>query len=572
MALTWPPRLQRLPPQSRTILSTALFGLCAGLAAVAFQVSVKTLFVQGLARLSGYGNGAFIIGSFAVVMGTAVIAGLLLTRFCREAAGSGIPQVKLAFWKEFGAISWRAVWVKFIASAISIGGGSSLGREGPSVHIASGLASNLAGWLGQPKQKRRRAAAAGAAAGLAAAFNTPLAAVTFVLEEIMEDLNSRLLGSVLLAGVIGALVVHGLIGRQPAFALGTIDAPTWRAYLLTPLAAGFAALVGVLFQKGALGLRGRQHRMHAVPPWLRPCLGAFVTWVLGVLVFLCYGRLGVFGLGYEDLSEALNHRLPWTIAAVLLIAKLAATIACYGFGGAGGIFSPTLCFGGMTGVFLGGVFGLALQLHPADYMTLAVVGMSACLGAVVRAPVTGILIVFEMTHEFPLLPALMLGALVSQAVARRCTQFNFYEAILRQDGHILEHVMPPRDLQSWQQLPVAAIANFHPVVIADLNPTSLQAQLKEHPFQRFPVLLQGKLAGILTRKEAELALAQGRTPNLEPAITCNPAKAIRELQQLLVESTTLFIVVQNVDDGAVHGIVTLHDVLRAELRLANDPG
>ncbi|MFO1497993.1 MAG: chloride channel protein [Verrucomicrobiota bacterium] len=426
--------------------------------------------------------------------------------------------------------------------------------------------------MGQPKQNRRRAAAAGAAAGLAAAFNTPLAAVTFVLEEIVEDLNSRLLGSVLFAGVIGALLVHGIIGRQPAFTLGAIDAPTWRSYLLTPFVAGASALVGVLFQKTTLGLRRSQKGFTRLPAWLCPSIGGGLTWCLGVGVFLWSGRLGVFGLGYEDLSDALNDRLPWQVAGVVLIAKLAATILCYGFGGAGGIFSPTLCFGGMTGVFLAGLAGGALDLRVADHMTLAVVGMSACLGAVVRAPVTGILIVFEMTHEFPLLPALMLGALVSQAVARRLSQTNFYEAVLRQDGHYLEHVMPPRDLQSWQQLPVSAITNFRPAIVTDLSPDSVRPHVRDSPFQRFPVVREGLLAGVLTRPSAERGLRDGGTPALEPAVTCGPTQPISELQRLLVESSTLFVVVVDPEDKRVLGIVTLHDLLRAEMRLARASG
>ena len=128
--------------------------------------------------------------------------------------------------------------------------------------------------------------------------------------------------------------------------------------------------------------------------------------------------------------------------------------------------------------------------------------MSACLGAVVWAPVTGILIVFEMTHQFSLVPALMIAALVSQAVSRKMNRENFYDALLTQDGHQLEHVRPPRGLQGWQQLPVSAIANFRPVVIRDLDAAEIQKMLKAHPYQRFPVVREGKLAGILTRKEA----------------------------------------------------------------------
>src|SRR5690349_7997098 len=141
--------------------------------------------------------------------------------------------------------------------------------------------------------------------------------------------------------------------------------------------------------------------------------------------------------------------------------------------------------------------------------------MSACLGAVVRAPVTGILIVFEMTHEFSLVPALMLGTLVSQAISRRLCKHSFYEAILVQDGHNIEHVIPPRDLQSWQQLPVSAIANFQPIVIPKLDIQEAQKTMKAHPYNVFPVLEGDEVVGVLARAELNEAVAEKRTPKLE---------------------------------------------------------
>ena len=131
---------------------------------------------------------------------------------------------------------------------------------------------------------------------------------------------------------------------------------------------------------------------------------------------------------------------------------------------------------------------LEWPISRVDLLTLIVVGMSACLGAVVGAPITGILIVFEMTHEFALVPVLMIGALVSQAISRKMNRQNFYDALLTQDGHQLEHVRPPRDLQSWQQLPLyTAIASFQPVTLRSMDTTEIQALLKAHPYQRFPV-------------------------------------------------------------------------------------
>jgi chloride channel protein, CIC family len=555
----------KLPQKTRTILQACLYGVAAGLSVVAFQLLINLLYNATFVRLAVLSPGIFLIGSFVVMVGTALIAGYLMYSYCPEAGGSGIPQAKVAFWKDFGVIPWRAVWVKFVGGVLTIGGGSSLGREGPSVHVAAGMASQLAGLTGEAKQSRRRATAAGAAAGLAAAFNTPIAAVTFVLEEIIQDLNSNLLGSVLLAAVIGALLVHGLVGKQPAFAIQNIDAPTWRAYLLTPFAAALASLAGGVFQKWTLALRKKQRRAGKIPSWLKPAIGATLAWVIGVSVFFATGHLGVFGLGYGDLTAGLNQQLPWKIAGVLLLAKLLATIICYGFGGCGGIFSPTLFFGGMSGLLLAGVVGLVMPMPAGDTITLAVIGMSACLGAVVRAPVTGILIVFEMTHQFSLVPALMIGALISQGIGRRLTRANFYDAILEQDGHKLEKLLPPRDLQSWQKLPVSTIANFQPVALNSLEPAEVEKVLKARPFTCFPVMHEGKLSGIATRAELAAALAEKRAPKLAPIVRCGPRQTIRELEALLIESPTGMAVISDAENEKLIGVVTLHDLLRAQI-------
>ena len=519
----------------------------------------------GLVQLSHQSFPIFAVGSLLLILGTSLASGWLMHSFCREAAGSGIPQLKAAFWKDFGYVPLRVGWIKFVAGVLSIGGGSSLGREGPSVQLAGAVSSNLGGLLGEPKQGRRLAAASGAAAGLAAAFNTPLAAVTFVLEEIIGDLNSRLLGGVLLASVLGALVVHGLIGRQPAFELMNMESPTWRAYAFTPAVAAAAAVVGVYFQRFALGLRKGLKKKHRIPGWMLPAVGALITWALAVAVFRYTNRVGVFGLGYEDLSEALRGQMIWKIAALLLVTKFIATVCCYGFGGCGGIFSPTLLFGGMTGVALAGLLGIELPLNTPDVLTLAVVGMSACLGAVVGAPVTGILIVFEMTHEFSLVPALMIGALVSQGIRRRMNPSNFYDELLEQDGHRIEHVKPPRDLQSWQQLPASAIANFRPVVVGSLETTDLDKLLRAHPYDRFPVVIGGTLRGVLTRTEAEEALSEKRPPILEKPIICQPDHVIRDMQLRLIESDSGMVLLVDETSGNLLGLVTLHDILRREM-------
>lgn len=564
--------LQRLPERSRFVVAIVLYGLAASLVAVAFQVAINWIYWACFVYPSQVSLRWFPWISLGVISGVSMLSGWLLTKFCPDAAGSGIPQLKLAFWKDFGHTPAGLAWVKFVASALSIGGGQSLGREGPSVQLGGNVASTVAGWLGVAKQNKRAAAAAGAAAGLAAAFNAPLAAVAFVLEEILEDLNSRLLGPVLLAAVIGAFVVHAFLGAQPAFELPRIEEPTWRAYALMPISAGLAALIGVVFQRGSLGLRAASRTWRKVPPMWRPLLGGLITWALGMAVFSQTWHLGVFGLGYDDLSLALEKGIAWKLALALLAAKLIATIACYGLGGAGGIFSPSLFFGGMCGVAVAGLGGHLMGINDSDRILLAVGGMSACLGGVVQAPVTAVLIIFEMTHQFALLPGLMLAALVSQLVARHFNHANFYEAVLIQDGHEMAHVVPPRDLRSWQNLPISAIAQFQPVVLAGIDDDAVTAVLEAKPYERFPVTREGKLDGVLLRAEVTRARAEQRAVRLLPAVSARPSQTIRECQALLISSPCGMIVITDHAEGVPLAMVTLHDLLRAQTAISEREG
>lgn len=554
--------------KARPLFTACLFGLGASLLSVGFQFAINAIYRWIYVAPSHGSFGRFALISFLAITGASLLTGWLLYSFCPQAAGSGIPEAKLSFWKEFGYTPRRIAWIKFVAGAICIGGGQSLGREGPSVQMGSGVGSSLAGFLGVAKQNRRAANAAGSAAGLAAAFNAPLASVAFVLEEIIGDLNSRFLGGVLLAAVIGAFVVHALIGPQPAFGLAAIGEPTWRAYLLMPLAAAFAALAGVFFQRGCLTLRQKARGFRAVPRWLLPVGGGLTTWAIGLAVFAWSGKLGIFSLGYDDLSSALTDGIGWKIALVLLVGKFFATTVCYGLGGCGGIFSPNLFFGAMCGICVAAFGSLFLDLTPAGRILLAVGGMSACLGAVVQAPVTAILIIFEMTHQFALVPGLMIAGLVSQAIARKMNHENFYEGVLLQDGHRLEKLIPPRDLQSWQNLPVSAVASFDPAVVEDFCEASLRELLRRHPYREYPVLEGGRLKGVASRGELEAALAEGRAPRLHPAVVCLPGDSIRACQKRIIDSASGIVVVAPAPEGPVLAILTLHDLLRAQAAMS----
>ncbi len=563
-------KLRSIPENTRGILNTLLFAAGAAVAAVAFLWLTNFLFRVTIERLSTGPVLTFVLGSLLVVTLTSAGAGLLMNKVSPKSAGSGVPELKAAYWKDLGFLPLRSIIVKFIGGVLTLGGGTSLGREGPSVFVGGGIASNLAAAIGVPKAGRRLSTATGAAASLAAAFNTPLAAITFVLEELLNnEFGSRVLGGVVLAAVLGALIVQAFLGRQPAFTLPSVEGITWLMYLILPLVAAAASLIGVAFQTLTLSLRSRVRERSRLPAWLRPLCGALVTWALGCAIFLLNGHTGVFGLGYNDLSLALDNRLVWQIAGPLVVAKFIATIASYGWGGCGGIFSPTLFLGGMTGLFFAGVAGIWLPLTAADKIVLAAVGMSACFNAVVRAPLTALLIVFEMTHQFSMVPALMFCSIVSQAISRLGGRHNFYDALLLQDGHELIRIKPPRDLGSWQKLAVSEIARTRPVILPNLDRATMESYLESYPYQRFPVMINGKLAGIVTRQDMKSAVAANTVPRAAPPVECPPEMSVREVGSLLMESASGMVLIRDESTREVVSVVTLHDLLRAQAALAD---
>ncbi len=556
--------LRGLPEGTRDLLQTMFLGVAAALSAVAFLLLTNYVFLVTFLSFASRSLTFFLIASFCVIMTTSLVVGLLLNKISPDAAGSGIPQLKAAYWKEVGYVHWRPVVVKFVAGVLSLGGGTSLGREGPTVYIGGGLTSVLSGYLGYPKRLRRGAMVIGASAGLAAAFNTPLAAITFVLEEIITDINSRIIGRVVLSSVLGAFVVYAIVGKQPAFILPAIDAVSWKVYAVYPLVAMVASLAGVVFHRSSLAWRERIKGQRAVPPWFLPCCGGFITWLIGAGCFIVTGKVGVFGLGYHDLSEALSNGFVWWIAGILLVGKLMAFIASYSFGGCGGIFSPCLFLGGMSGFFISGLAGFWLPLTPSDHIAAAAVGMTACLASIIRAPLTSLLIVFEMTHQFALVPGLMIAVIIAKIVCRLAGDLNFYDALLVNDGHELIKIRPPVDIRAWQNLPVSAIANHRPVIVDSLDRDSLREVVGKYRYHGFPVVVDGMLQGLITRKKIEEALRTEIPVELEEAVTCHFDQPVRDVADKFIESPSGIMVVLDRFTGRVAGIITLHDLLRAQ--------
>jgi CIC family chloride channel protein len=536
-----------------------LVGLTGSAVAVVFHHAINFIHHTIWHPLAHGTSESFILIGFIVLTLVGLANGWLLSHFAPEATGSGIPQLKTAYRTNRGQISFRIVWVKFIAATLCVGGGLSLGREGPSVQLAGGLASVIGQKLKLSHFRIRTLTACGAAAGLAAAFNAPIAAVAFVLEEIIEDLNSRTIGPILLASFVSIVTLFFLQGTEPAFAIPAVESFNGWVYLAVPLVAAIASLAGVGFQVSTLSWTRKIRKRSSLPVWSRPLIGAWINWAIACLVFYWIGRIGVLGLGHQDLTASLAGELSLIGLIVLLIAKWAATTSAYAWGNCGGIFTPTLFLGAMIGGACGQGIDLGLGLDQDSQRLLTIVGMSACLGAVVRAPITSILIVFEMTHDFALVPPLMLAALVSQAISRSLCKENFYNQFLKDSGIHLETASSLRAQASWRNRRISAFANFDAPFLRSLDKDKVREKLNQYPDDLFPLLdADNQPSALMERTELDKFLDSNRKPKLHSPTLVYAEQTMQEIEHLLNETNlnTLLLVRK---DKSFLGIFSQHE-------------
>jgi CIC family chloride channel protein len=443
--LSW--LVRRLPNEQQRLLAfTILAGGLCGLAAVAFHLSIgflESLFIDRANHASGH---SWIIWTILSPGLGGLVVGLGLTYFAPAAAGSGIPQVKTAFSLRYGLVTFRETIGKFVLCALQIGSGASLGLEGPTVQICAGVSSLLARAARLSPAYRRRMASVGMAAGIAAAFNAPIAAITFTLEELIGDLDQTMLSGVIVAAALAAVVEHSILGNTPVFhiqrsyALGNSSSLLWYALL-----GVLAAVVSVTFTDSLLALRARFKRFSAIPKWVHPSLGGLATGALAVVGLEFFHLNGIAGDPYKTLTLALTGTMPVVFMISFCVLKLAATVCSYSSGGSGGIFAPALFMGAMLGGSVG-YLDVTVFHHSTDAIgAFAVVGMGAVFAGIVRAPMTSVLIVFEMTGGYGLVLPLMIANMSAFALARYWREVPVYEALLAQDGIHLPHGNQPLD-------------------------------------------------------------------------------------------------------------------------------
>jgi CIC family chloride channel protein len=534
-----------------------LIGALTGLAVVAFIVLTERL---GM-RLYPVGSAAWrrvlipVAGSMAM--------GYLLFRYFPDARGSGVPQTKAALFARDGVITLRTVLGKFFCTSATLASGIPLGREGPSAQVGAGIASVLGRRLGLRPENVKALIPVGTAAAIAAAFNTPVAAVLFSLEEIMGDLNAPVLGSVVLASATSWLVLRLLLGNNPLFSVPQYELVHPLEFAIYAILGVAGGLVSVAFTKLLLGMRQRFLRMPARTQWFQPVAGGLVA---GLIAW----RLPqVLGVGYGYVGDALNGKMALQLMALLVVFKLLAVTTSYASGNAGGIFGPSLFIGAMLGGALGSAAHHLLPVYTAEPGAYALVGMGTLFAGIVRAPMTSVLMIFETTHDYAVIVPLMISNLVSFFISARMQRQPIYEALANQDGIHLPGV-EARQRHGQQQVSQAMRA-AEEVMPSHLTVREAFERAHKTEFHSWPVIDKRGVVGIVGLARIEQAMADGKEarelsdlvePLNFPHVHADHPLYVA-LERMGAAKLDVLPVVSRANVHQLMGVVTLQDVLNS---------
>ena len=545
-------------PKTLALLESCTIGLVAGLAAVFLKWGAAWVGTQRIAIATHSATPALALALVGVV--GCWLAGWLVQQFSPDAGGSGIPQVKAKL--AFGPIvlDWKLVWVKLVATMLTLGSGLTLGRQGPTVHVGASIAAQLSRWIPTSPAYRRQTIAAGAAAGLAAGFNAPIAGVLFAVEELLHDVSGLTLGPALLAAFVGAVVARSLGGEILPVALNVSRAATdfsaqeIPAYLVLGLLAGW---LGANFNRGVLASLGAYRRLNVGLPERMA--------IAGGLTGLGMSLLPADFWNYSWLREELilGDR-SWQIAAIAFGAHFLLTLVAFGSGAPGGLFGPSLILGASLGSVVGSLLGAE------SVTTYALAGMGAFFAAVSRVPITAIAIVFEMAADFNLVLPLTIGSTVAYLVADRLDPGSLYDRLLVLKGFESE-VTPDIDLLANL---TAKDVMHHPVETLRAGQTledARQTFLKSH-HRGFPVVDdRGNLVGILTQSDVTDLDAQELSPTEPISAAMTPQPIAVQIEDRLSDIRFLLSRYKLgrlpvLEGQRLVGIVTRSDLIRAESR------
>ncbi|MGB8478850.1 MAG: chloride channel protein [Acidobacteriaceae bacterium] len=554
--------IQHIAPTrgDRLFLVLSIFiGILSGLLVVCFRMSIEWLRVWLLGSVPHPGQYRLLLAPMLV----GLLLGLMVKYIFPQARGSGINQTKAALYIYNGYISVRTMIGKFITSALAIGSGHSLGPEDPSLQIGAGIASLIGRRLHLSRERLRLFAPVGAAAGLAAAFNAPISAILFVIEEVIGAWSAAVLGSIVLAAVSSVVIARYFWGAQPMFHIPAItlrDNRELLAYAVLGIVGGFAA---VLFSRLLATLRPW---LRSLPNWTQVLQPGAAGLIVGAVGF--FGFPQVMGSGYNTIDHAMHGEYLWHVLLALAILKIFATTVSFSSGTPGGMFAPTLFIGAMLGASVGSFEKHFFPLLTGSVGAYALVGMGVLFAGFLRVPLTSVFMVFELSGNYSIVLPVILANTLAYLIARSLQPVPIFEALTLQDGLNLPSMEEAREETTLRI--EDALRPLDGQVFVGSDPAAVIAQKiqeeKEEialircarnrwyvlPAADLPKLVQ---ASTRTDQPIEELLPDDRAPFLYPDLPLNETLAHFNRWPILP-------VVNRAVSGLLEGVVSQADVLK----------
>ena len=544
--------------EDRFFLVLSVFiGIFSGLAVVCFRVAIDWTRIALLGPLP-HPSALRMVGVPTVV---GLLVAFLVIHVFPQVRGSGVNQTKAALYIFNGYIPFKNAVGKFLCSSLAIGSGQSLGPEDPSLQIGASLASALGRRLELSREKLRLLAPVGAAAGLAAAFNAPISAVLFVIEEVIGRWSAGILGSVVLSAISSVVVMRWFLGADALFRV-PVTAFTHPAELIAYAVLGIAgAFAAVVFSKSIGFFRPRLRSLPRWTQYLQPAVAGFLIGLIGWL-----GAPQVMGAGYEFIDQAMHDQFGWKFLGILAGLKILATTLSFVSGTPGGMFAPTLFVGAMMGGAVGGVERHFFPLLTVSTGTYALVGMGVLFAAFLRAPMTSVFMVLEVSGNYSIIVPVIVANTVAYVLSRSLQPAPIFDVLTRQDGLVLPSLEEQREEEvlrvedAMKPAPDLILEGTAPLEEAVVR----TRELKEKAFlvrmapSGWSVIHREVLDRMMKEGKAALTLASvlpiQRLPYLYPDLPLDAALRC-------VNQSEIIPVVNRADSRELEGIVTRDDVL-----------
>jgi len=498
-----------LDADSSVMLVTSLIvGIGAGLGAVLFRRLIDWIHNFAYNDIAGILAEWYPLHLIVIPALGGAIVGPLVYYFAREAKGHGVPEVMEALELRGGKIRPRVVVVKSLASSVCIASGGSVGREGPIAQIGSALGSLIGQLLKLSEDRVRTLVACGAAGGIAATFNAPIAGAVFALEVLLRRFGSVYFGAVVISAVTADVIAHYFEGDSRTFLTPeyTMQSP-WELLLYT-LMGFIAALAAVGFSR-LLYFSEDIWGLIRIPEPAKPLLGGILLGLLGIISYQIDGFPRIFGVGYETIENTLFSQLTLQVTFGLLLLKLVATTLTLGSGGSGGIFAPSLFMGAMLGASFGQIAHTIFPEIVAPSGAYALVGMAAFFGGAAHAPITAILILFEMTGDYQIILPLMLSTVLSTIVSRNLSPDSIYTLKLKRRGVELSQDTQAIDLMQGVTAEIAMNRETD-AVSSDMSLIELMSTFSSTHYHALPVVQnETELVGLITINELDHVRSKG---------------------------------------------------------------